>query len=265
MRYVYFTKTLQGLDLAAMIAFAQEVGLDGFDLAVRPGYPVTPENAAAELPRAAKLVREAKLTLGLVTAPTSFNDPSSRAVEALFDVCGQAGVPAMKIGYFTWKARFEGELAEARRRLAGFAKLAAKTGVRACYHTHSGAYLGNNAAGIRLLLADLDPHHVGVFLDTGHTAINGGPIRMELDQVRTWLMLIAIKDMRWERHQQGWRADVVPVGEGIVRWPDLGTGLRECGFNGTISLHAEYEAADLANRKRLAKMELAMLKKYLKQ
>ena len=49
--------------------------------------------------------------------------------------------------------------------------LAARTKVKACYHTHSGALMGNNAAGLRAMLADLDPHHVGAFLDTGHTAI----------------------------------------------------------------------------------------------
>ena len=34
------------------------------------------------------------------------------------------------------------------RRMAGFAKLAARTGVRACYHTHSGNNLGANGAAI---------------------------------------------------------------------------------------------------------------------
>lgn len=262
MRYVYFTKTLQGLDVPGLIAFAREAGLDGFDLTVRPGYPVTPENASAELPKAAKLVRDAGLLIGLVSTPTNLNDPGSRAAEAIFGACGQAGVPAVKIGYFPYKGKFDAELAEARRRLAGFAKLAAKTGVRVCYHTHSGAYVGNNAAGLRLLLEDADPHHVGAFLDTGHVAINGGPIRMELDLLRRWLTLIAIKDMAWEKQKTGWRSRVVPAGEGIVRWTDAAAGLRDCKFTGTVSLHGEYEAADLEERKKLARRELAWLKKH---
>ena len=56
MRYVYFTKTLQKLDLAGLIDFCKDTGLEGFDLAVRPGYPVTPDNAVKELPAAAKRV-----------------------------------------------------------------------------------------------------------------------------------------------------------------------------------------------------------------
>jgi sugar phosphate isomerase/epimerase len=263
MRYVYFTKTLQTLDLPALTTFLKDAGLDGADLAVRPGYPVTPDNAATELPRAVKAFKDAGLVIGLVTAPTNMSDPESATARALFEACGKAGVPAIKIGYFPYKGKFETTLAEARKHLAGFAKLAAKTSVRACCHTHSGNYLGNNGAGMRLLLADLDPHHIGAFLDTGHTAVNGGPIRMEMDLVRPWLSLLAIKDMLWQKEKERWQSHVVPVGDGIVRWDEVGQAVKEHGFNGTVSLHGEYEAKDLAERKKLAKQELALLKKHL--
>jgi sugar phosphate isomerase/epimerase len=260
MRYVYFTKLLQGLDVRGMIAFLKEAGLDGADLAVRPGYPVHPENALAELPNAAKQFRDDGLVIGLVTAPTNLIDAGAKAARDLFDACGRAGVPAIKIGYFPYQSKFDAALAEGRRRLASFAELAAKTGVRACYHTHSGNYLGNNAAGLRMLLHDLDPHHVGAFLDTGHVAVNGGPIRMELDLLRQWLFLIAIKDMAWEETK---RTHVVPAGKGIVKWDEFAKGVKECNFNGTLSLHGEYETKDLAERRELAKYELHFLKKLL--
>src|SRR3954452_7703350 len=107
MRYVYFTKLLQSLDLAGLIAFFKEVGLDGADLAVRPGYPVNPDNALAELPRAAKVFRDEGLVIGLVTAPTTLNDPESPVARTLFDACGTAGVPAIKVGYFPYQGGFE--------------------------------------------------------------------------------------------------------------------------------------------------------------
>ena len=65
MRFVYFTKMLRELDVKALVAFCAEVGLDGVDLAVRPGYPVEPANAATALPDAAKAFRDAGLTVGL--------------------------------------------------------------------------------------------------------------------------------------------------------------------------------------------------------
>jgi sugar phosphate isomerase/epimerase len=261
MRYVYFTKMLESLDIKGLLAFCKEVGLDGVDLAVRPKYPVNPENVGTELPKAVKAFRDQGMVIGLVTAPVTLNDPDSALARKLFEACGKAGVPAIKIGYFSYKGKFEAALANARARMARFAKLAEKTKVKACYHTHSGNNIGNNAAGIRLLMHDLDPHHVGVFLDTGHTAVNGGPFRMEADMVRSWLSLVAIKDMAWSKDQRGWRHRVVPAGEGIVKWNEVGQGLKECKFGGTVSLHGEYAAKDLAQRKELAKKELALLKK----
>jgi sugar phosphate isomerase/epimerase len=262
MRYVYFTKTLKALDLKGLVSFCKDVGLDGVDLAVRPGYPVAPDNVGTALPAAAKLLRDEGLVIGLVTAPVDLTAPDSRLAGALFDACARAAVPAIKIGYFHYRAPFEESLKQARALLAGFARLAAKTKVRACYHTHSGAYLGNNAASLRLLLQGLDAHHVGAFVDTGHTAVNGGPIGMELDLVQSWLSLLAIKDMAWDKGPS-WSARVVPVGQGIVRWAEVGRAIKERKFNGTVSLHGEYEAKDLAERRKLAKAELALLKKYL--
>jgi sugar phosphate isomerase/epimerase len=262
MRYIYFTKFLQSLDIPALIAFCQDTGLDGADMAVRPGFPVTPDNAATQLPSAMKAFKDAGLTIGLVSAPTSLNDPAVADSKAIFDACAKAEVPAVKIGYFPYQGKFDAVLAEGRRRMAGFAKLAEKTGVKVYYHTHSGNMLGNNGAGLRLLLQDLDPHHVGVLFDTGHTAVNGGPIRYELELARPWLAAISIKDMLWQKKKGIWEFEVVAAGEGIVRWSDAATGLKDSRFNGTISLHAEYEVKDVARRKELAKAELAFLKRH---
>lgn len=260
MRFVYFTKTLQALDVEGLLRFFEEVGLDGADLAVRPGYPVSPDNVATALPKAAEAFRAQNRIIGLVTAPTSLIDPDSGQARALFEACAAAGVPAIKIGYFPYKKPFDQALTEARTKLTSFARLAERTKVKACYHTHSGGNLGNNAAGLRLLLQDLDPHRIGVFFDTGHVAINGGPVRMELEMVRPWLSLVAIKDMAWQKNDKSWGVRVVPAGAGIVRWDEVAQGLKECGFNGTVSLHGEYEARDLVERKQLAKEELAMLR-----
>jgi len=262
MRYIYFTKMLQG-DLKAIMVFLKDAGLDGADLAVRPGYPVHPGNALAELPKAAKAFADEGLTIGLVSAPTDLVDPESAAARTLFEAAGKAGVPAIKLGYFPYRGNFDAGLADTRRKLARFAKLAVKTGVRACYHTHSGSLYGNNGPALRLLLQDLDPHQVGAFLDTGHIALGGGPIRMEIDTVRPWFSLLAIKDIVWDRQKSGWRSRVAPAGEGIVHWNEVAQGLKECRFNGTISLHGEYETKDLDERRRLAKEELAFLKKQL--
>src|SRR4051812_20866665 len=127
MRYVYFTKMLQKLSIAELIEFCKEVGLGGVDLAVRPGFPVTPTDARKTLPEAAKAFRAAKLEIGLVTAPPSMTDPDSPMAKAIFEACQRAEVPAVKIGYFGYAPPYEKRLEEVRKYLAGFAVLAAKT------------------------------------------------------------------------------------------------------------------------------------------
>jgi sugar phosphate isomerase/epimerase len=264
MKYLYFTKYLQSLDVAGLIGFCKSVGLDGVDMAVRPGYPIHPDNMLRELPTAGRQFGDAGLTIGLVTMPTNLNDPDARQTREFFEASANAGVPAIKIGYFTYRDRYDEALNESHKRMAGFAKRAAEHKVKACYHTHSGGYLGNNCASLRLLLADLDPHHVGAFLDTGHLALNGGPFRMEADLAKPWLSALAIKDFAWTKTASGWKASVVPAGDGIVQWDDVAKAVKEIGFNGTVSLHAEYETKELAERKRLAGIELELLKKKLR-
>lgn len=261
MRYIYFTKSLQSLDLPGIIAFLKNCGLDGADLAVRPGYPVNPANVRTELPAAAKRFRDAGLTIGLVTTDTKLVDPDAVESVAIFEAAGKAGLSSVKVGYFRYTGKFDADLDAGRKALAKYAKLAQQTGVRTLYHTHSGAFLGNNAAGLRLLLSDCDPHHVGAVLDTGHTAINGGPFPQEADAVRTWLAQVAIKDMAWQKTAKGWKHEHVPVGDGIVQWKEVSQGLKALGYDGVLDLHAEYPTKDLTERAEWAKKELAALKK----
>jgi hypothetical protein len=45
-KLIVFSKMLQELGIAELIDFAQELGIEGYDMAVRPGYPVNPDNVA---------------------------------------------------------------------------------------------------------------------------------------------------------------------------------------------------------------------------
>ncbi|MDW8222560.1 MAG: TIM barrel protein [Gemmatales bacterium] len=264
MQFIYFTKSLQNLDTAGVITFLQKAGLQGADLTVRPGYPVTPDNAESELPRVVRQFREAGLSVPLVTAPTHLTDANSIEARRIFAACQKAGVGMVKIGYFLFRGHWEQELNQAKKALEAFSKLADHTKVRACYHTHSGNYLGNNAANLRWLLSDCDPHYIGAFLDTGHLAINGGPFRYEVALVRSWFCLLAIKDMLWKKDgKRGWQAEVVPAGQGLVRWSDVAAALKDVRYNGVISLHAEYEAPDLSARLESARQELTFLRQTL--
>jgi sugar phosphate isomerase/epimerase len=263
MLFVYFTKTLPGLQVGDWVKWCHAYGLDGVDLAVRPGYPVNPDNIFNALPVWSETLAKAKLRIGLVTAPTNLNDPAQKDAERFFKACKSAGVSSIKIGYFPFDQDYPRTYRKARVALEGFASLARDTGVKALLHTHSGLYLGNNAAGQRLLLDGLDPHGVGSFLDTGHLALGGGPFPLELQLVKPWFSCLAIKDIEWAKGGSGWKNQVVPAGMGIVRWDEVGSSLRSSGFDGTISLHGEYSMEGPDNRGKAAAAEKAFLVKKL--
>lgn len=260
MRFVYFTKTLPAFELKDWAAWCLQHGLGGLDLAVRPGYPVTPDNIGNLLSVWVERLATDKLAIGLVTAPTDLTNPDDPRARRMFQACGKAGVPAVKLGYFGFSRDYSSEIEKARRALKGFERLAADTGVKALYHTHSGKNLGNNAAGQRALLEGLDPHHVGSFLDTGHLSLCGGPFSMELEIVKPWFSCLAIKDMEWKRGGGGWANRVVPAGQGIVKWKEVGQALKNSGYQGTISLHGEYELNGAPARGLAAAAEMAFLK-----
>lgn len=259
MRFVYFTKTLPAFQVDDWIRWCGANGLDGVDLAVRPGYPVTPENALAKLPFWREAFLKAKLTIGLVTAPTSLNDPNHPDARRLFKACQSAGIPAVKIGYFPFEGDYPVARNKARQALEGFAALADSTGVKALFHTHSGKNLGNNAAGQRLLLEGIDPHQVGSFLDTGHLALGGGPFPTELELVKPWFSCLAIKDVEWTKGPKEWKSGIVPAGKGIVRWNEVGAALKGLKYQGTVSLHGEYPLDGAEKRGEIAAAERAFL------
>ena len=97
MARIYFTKSLPQLDLAGWIAFCRGSGIDGLDMAVRPKYPVNPENAVTKLPEWAKALKDAGLVIGLVTAPTDLTNAEDKRAIAIFEACAKSGVGHVKI------------------------------------------------------------------------------------------------------------------------------------------------------------------------
>jgi sugar phosphate isomerase/epimerase len=116
---------------------------------------------------------------------------------------------------------------------------------------------------MRALLEELDPHFVGAYVDTGHQAIGGAPFSLAIDAVADWFTAVAIKDVRWENSGGTWKRIVLPAGEGVVDWKDVGKALKKRQFNGLVSLHGEYETANNADRLAKAKAELAFLHERL--
>ena len=103
MKYIMFTKHLEGLDIDQVIQTLLSVGVEGADLCVRSGYPVNPVNVTVALPAAAQSFADHNLSIPLVTAPGDFLDPDADVTVRVYEACQQASVENIKLGYWKWE------------------------------------------------------------------------------------------------------------------------------------------------------------------
>jgi len=243
--WIMFTKHLEGWDLEQIMAGLKQAGVQGADLCVRPGYPVNPENATTELPKAARRFADEGLSIPLITTPGDFVSADVDYAQSLFEACAEAGVKLVKLGYwFMEEGGYWATIDHCRQRLEGFAKLAEKTGVKPIIHNHSGGSMGLNSSSVMNIVKGFDPNLVGVYADVGHLSIVGEPYPMAFDIVKEYLAAVAFKDLVRQRYiengQPVWRVEVVPLGLGFGDFPTVIKVLKELDFRGPISFHCEY-------------------------
>jgi sugar phosphate isomerase/epimerase len=212
---------------------------------VREGHVVNPRNVTDALPESVKICAEEGVSIGMVTLEWKATDPKARSTEAIFAACGGLDVKFVKLGYFPHKAGdYWKELDRVRGVLAELGRMAAKHGVVACYHTHSGSYYGSNAAGLMHLLKDQNPDEIGAYLDVGHLAINGEKIAMALDMAQGYVRLIGIKSPAWTPRKEGdhtvWDLSFVKLTEGMVDCRRLFQELKRVKFDGLLSFFGEH-------------------------
>ena len=202
MKLIVFSKMLQEKSVAELIELAQRHGYDGYDLAVRPGHPVNPDNAAAALPQAQAQMEQAGLQIGMVTGNFDLLTADHPLAEPLLAAMDSANVRLLKLGYFKFEPQtmdYWEQVDNVRRAFAAWEKLASIYNVKICYHTHSHYCMGLNAAALMHLLRDFDPAYLGAYLDPGHFAVDGEPFDFGLAMARQHLSILSVKDVLIER------------------------------------------------------------------
>ncbi len=250
MDLVFFTKTRKDMTVDELARFGEQTGLDGFDLAVRPGHPVHPDNVGDALPRAAEQLGQHGLCIAMVTGNFDLLLPDQPAARPLLRAMNAAGVRLLKLGYFKFDPTTQDywdEVAKTRSALAGWEAMGREHGVKVCYHTHSNRCLGLNAGTLAHLLQGRDPACIGAYLDPCHLLIEGEAFDVAAAILREWLSIVALKDVLLSREPQephGRLArTIVPAGHGMVDWTNVFAELRRIGFDGPLSIHCDFEIA----------------------
>jgi len=268
MQIALFTKIFTGRTAAEIGTAVNDLGLEALDLAIRAGQCVEPATVRSALPEALRVWREMGITVPMVTLQTDATDPQAPETQAIFEACGEAGIPLIKLGYWRWKPGddyWQG-VSDIRRALDGFQQLSARTGVCSLLHTHSGDHYFENAAGAMHVAHGLDPQHIGIYLDPGHLALNGESVPLALAIVKPYLRAVGVKNVRHMRNAASgrWDADWCPLEQGLVAWDSAVRALEDVGFDGPLSFHAQYsDDRDLEGGLRLAINDVKLLKSHL--
>ena len=248
MRIVMFTKMLQDKGIADLVELGHHLDLEGWDLCVRPGYPIHPANAGTELAGAVRTFEQNGLSIPMVTGAGDLLYPDHPSAEPTLAAMDEADVRLIKLGYFGFDPDTQDYWAEVdkiRRTFEAWQKLAETYRVRICYHTHSHRCMGLNAAMMAHLMRDFDPRYFGAYLDPGHMVVEGEEFAVGLAIMGDHLQMIGLKDVLQTRVAKDGHGSAathwVEAGQGMVDWTTVFSNLATAGFDGPMSVHCEFE------------------------
>ena len=248
MQIVMFSKMLGDYPIKKAGQVIKSLGFDGVDLTVRTGGHVLPEEVGRKLPEAVRILGDLGLTVPMIT--TGIAAPADPCAEEIFRVAAACGIVRLKLGYWRYDGfgHLRRQIEEVRGYLDGIEALAKRHGVWAGIHNHSGEFVSALPTVVASLLEGRDPDAIGAYFDPGHATAEGGVSgwKMGLDLLAGRVRLVAVKSFGWlsEKTPAGevrWRATLVPLAEGTVRWAEVFALLRRAGFDGVVSVHSEYQ------------------------
>jgi sugar phosphate isomerase/epimerase len=238
-----FTKAWK-MPLPELGGFVRGLGFTAIELPVRPGYQVTPDTVGAGLPGAARELAKSGVAIASIAGPTD---------EATLAACAEAGVPTIRIMIQIGDAGYLAEEARQQREFDALTPLLEKYGVRLGVQNHCDRFVCN-ALGLRRLMENRDPRHVGAVWDAAHNALNGEDPELALDIVWSHLCMVNLKNAFWRRvtgpeaeHVQ-WRPYWTTGRQGLASWPRVAAELKRRAWRGVLCLSAEYDDGESVNR-----------------
>lgn len=236
-QFTVFTKPWPDKSLPELAQFVKDLGFDGVELPVRPGFQVTPENVEQDLPEAARIFTEHGLKIESIAGTSD---------DAMIAACGEAGVPLirimarvnMEVGYRATEVNF-------RKEFDRCMPLLEETEVAIGVQNHAGNFIGS-AIGIMHLLEQYDPKQIGIVLDLAHCSLAGEPVPIALDIAWSHLLLVNLKNGCWRRIGESdtgearWKNYWTTSKEGLTSWQEVADELKWRNYQGDICLTAEY-------------------------
>lgn len=269
----FFSKHLQFLDYAEAADACVAAGMNGADLAVRPGGHVLPENVQRDLPLAVKAFEKAGLKIEMMAS--GITDPDDPLTEKVLQTASSLGIKFYRLGYYKYDSALSmpDNLENIKVKMEGLARLNEKYKIHGAYQNHAGSNFGAPVWDLWEVIRDMDPQWTGCQYDICHATAEGNrswPLGLKL--LKDHIRCIVIKDFRWGERDGKAREIYVPVGEGVVDFPAYFGLLKELGIITPITFHLEYplgpeKEMSVAQEKErtieLMRKDLTTLKSYL--
>lgn len=252
-QYSVFTKRWK-MPARQLGMFVHDLGFDGIELPVRPGYQVEPENVARDLPIVAKQLAECGVCIYSVAGP---------ADEATIAACGEVGVPVIRVMVSVRDNAYLAAIERVKREYDALVPLLDRCGVTIGVQNHCGNFV-TSAVGLREIVAQYDPKHVAAVWDVAHCALDGELPGLALDILWSHLCMVNLKNPVWQRtngpeaESAEWKVYWTSGRQGLASWPNVAREIQNRDWQGVLCLTAEY--SDHSSVDRLIAEDIAFAK-----
>jgi len=257
-RYTVFTKPWPDLSLDELGEKVAEMGFDGVELPVRPGYQVEPDNISTMLPIAAQTLKKHGVDLVSVAGPCD---------EATIRACGESGGPILRIMVRVPEdADYLTHIERTQRAWDALLPVLTESGVTLGVQNHKARFL-THAMHLYHAVHRYDPKLIAAVWDAAHNAYAGADPELALDVVWSHLCLVNLKNGLWEWDGTDaygvakWKPVWVAGHQGLCDWPRVIRELKRRDYSWDICLTAEYSDVDVQEVERLAKNDLFLAKR----
>lgn len=236
-----FNKPLQHLSYNEQAALVAEMGFAGIEGTVRKGGHVEPDKVELDLPKQIEALKKHGVEMTLMTSDiNNIDEPVNRRV---LETAAKLGVKLFRMRpyKYDYALPIPGQIKAFRQTYQELVKYCAELGIRPLYQNHAGAkYFGASIWDLYLLMKDEAKAQSGVCFDIRHATAEGGmswPTQFHL--MKDWFGMVYCKDFDWDKKKK--KPFNVPLGTGMVNYPQFFSMLRKINYTGPISLHMEYK------------------------
>jgi sugar phosphate isomerase/epimerase len=272
LRFSVLTKPWKKQSLEELGAIVKGMGFDAVEYPLRDGFQVEPGEGATGIVRLARALEKEGVAVASLAAGIDVHTADGKGDvvgvnEAVFEGCGEAGIPVIRICQsFNKELGFYENMDALRRKYGRIVPFCDKYHVCLGVQMHYGPADIANSYDTYILLKDYDPKHIAAVWDAGHSGLAGEPPNYALDCLWGKLCMVNFKAAYWYRsnpkagpdEEARWEVNWVQGREGMGSWAGAVEYLKKRGYKGTVCLPAEY--SDESHLEAWAKEDLSYIK-----